>query len=81
MVKDLTDPVEPGKEKTMYCDRFLIIEAQRCISHHFDRPSAGARSLQWSDEEEPDDGLTVGDLDTGHKAWPYALCHAKIERA
>jgi hypothetical protein len=66
-VKDLTDPNEPGKEKTMYVNRFLTIEAQRGISNRFDRQQTGARSVQWSsddEEAEPDDGLAVGDLVT-----------------
>jgi hypothetical protein len=64
-VKDLSDPVNPGVEKTMYVSHFISVEPDSFISNRYDQPQAGARRLQWdSDSDSDDDDLSVGDLVT-----------------
>ena len=45
-VKDLSDPVNPGVEKTMYVSRFISVEPDSFISNRYDQPQAGAPCSQ-----------------------------------
>ena len=59
-VKDMSDPVDPGKEKTFYLERFLrLLDSPATLSGaiwkkrgRFDKRQRNARRVVWTDSDD-----------------------------